>query len=280
MTQCCKAVVLALVALVALTGCGGEEKAPKEVVLVTHDSFAVSKPVWNAFERETSEAAHPAVRRRGRGAQQGFSPRATRRATRSSAWTTPCSAGRLIYDLFEAYDSPELAHVPSDYILDREHRVTPIDHGEVCPTTTRRGPGARHPAAAVVRGPRRAACYQDLLVVENPATSSPRLMFLLATIARFGFDGWQDHWRELEGQRRSRRRRLGRGVHRALLRLVGQGQAADRCLLRVQPARRGRLRRQAVARGADLRWSLRRASGRWSSRACAARRAQRGRRRS
>jgi thiamine transport system substrate-binding protein len=42
--------------------------------------------------------------------------------------------------------------------------------------------------------------YRGMLVVENPATSSPGLAFLLATIVRFGEEGgytWRDYWREL-----------------------------------------------------------------------------------
>ena len=39
--------------------------------------------------------------------------------------------------------------------------------------------------------------YEGLLVVENPATSSPGLAFLLATIARYGDDGWRDYWAKL-----------------------------------------------------------------------------------
>ena len=35
-------------------------------------------------------------------------------------------------------------------------------------------------------------------MVENPATSSPGLAFMLATIAQFGEDGWQDYWKQLE----------------------------------------------------------------------------------
>ena len=46
------AVLVAALALVA-AGCGGNGEAPKDVVLVTHDSFAVSKPVREAFERES-----------------------------------------------------------------------------------------------------------------------------------------------------------------------------------------------------------------------------------
>jgi len=38
--------------------------------------------------------------------------------------------------------------------------------------------------------------YKDLLVVEDPAASSPGLAFLLATIADKG-EGWQDYWQAL-----------------------------------------------------------------------------------
>ncbi len=39
--------------------------------------------------------------------------------------------------------------------------------------------------------------YSDLLVVENPATSSPGLAFLLATVAHFGDPGYLDFWKAL-----------------------------------------------------------------------------------
>jgi thiamine transport system substrate-binding protein len=39
--------------------------------------------------------------------------------------------------------------------------------------------------------------YQDLLVVENPATSSPGLAFLFATIGHFGDPGYLDYWQAL-----------------------------------------------------------------------------------
>ncbi len=39
--------------------------------------------------------------------------------------------------------------------------------------------------------------YKDLLVVQNPSTSSPGLAFLLATIAHTGEDDWQQYWTDL-----------------------------------------------------------------------------------
>lgn len=39
--------------------------------------------------------------------------------------------------------------------------------------------------------------YKNLLVVENPATSSPGLAFMLATIDKYGDAGWTQYWRTL-----------------------------------------------------------------------------------
>ncbi len=39
--------------------------------------------------------------------------------------------------------------------------------------------------------------YKDLFVTPGATTSSPGLAFLLATIAAYGADGWQDYWSQL-----------------------------------------------------------------------------------
>ncbi|MCK4725987.1 MAG: thiamine ABC transporter substrate-binding protein, partial [Anaerolineales bacterium] len=39
--------------------------------------------------------------------------------------------------------------------------------------------------------------YEGLLVVQNPATSSPGLAFMLATIGRFGEESYLDYWQGL-----------------------------------------------------------------------------------
>jgi thiamine transport system substrate-binding protein len=198
-TRWCTTVVLALGALLAATGCGGKEETPKEVVLVTHDSFAISKPVRKAFEHETGlelkilqsgdagEALNKALLTAGNPQGDVFFGVDNTLLTRA-----------LDHDLFEPYASPDLSHVPRDFVLDREHRVTPIDHGEVCLNYDKawfRKHGIRPPESFEDLADLR---YENLLVVENPATSTPGLAFLLGTIAHFGFDGWQDYWRELK----------------------------------------------------------------------------------
>ena len=39
--------------------------------------------------------------------------------------------------------------------------------------------------------------YKDMLVIQNPVTSSPGLAFMLATISKFGVNGWEQYWRSL-----------------------------------------------------------------------------------
>ncbi len=70
------------------------------------------------------------------------------------------------------------------------HEATPVDYGDVCINYDKAwfaGKGITPPTDA--GRPRPKPAYKGLLVVENPATSSPGLAFLLATIAKFGDDG-------------------------------------------------------------------------------------------
>jgi thiamine transport system substrate-binding protein len=187
-------VLLALVAGVA--ACGGDDE-PSEVVLVTHDSFAISEDVEQAFETESGLTL--------RILKAGDAGEVVTRAL----LTAGNPEGDVLFgvdnsllartfegDVFEPYESPELPHVDPELVLDPEHRVTPIDHGEVCLNYDKAwfaSRGIAPPQDLVdVTLPR----YRDLLVVENAATSTPGLAFMLATIAKFG-ERWQGYWRKL-----------------------------------------------------------------------------------
>src|SRR3546814_6251483 len=100
-------------------------------------------------------------------------------------------------DLFVPYESPALEGVDDSLVLDPEHRATPIDTGDVCLNYDK-----ATLAEAGLEPPRDLAdladpAYAGTLVVENPATSSPGLAYLLATVAEFGEDGWQAPWQAL-----------------------------------------------------------------------------------
>lgn len=97
--------------------------------------------------------------------------------------------------IFEAYESPQLTAVDELLVVDEEHRVTPIDFGDVCVNYDIAAFDGRPPPLNIeqLANPE----FAEQLVVQSPATSSPGLAFLLATIATFGEDGWQDYWTRL-----------------------------------------------------------------------------------
>ena len=188
---------MGLAAIVA-TGCGGDDETPPgEVVLVTHDSFAVSKAVRQVFERESGLTL--------RILQGGDANEMLNRALLTAGEPEADAifgiddsvlSRALEGDLLEEYRPDALATVAGTF-LPTSDLVTPIDHGEVCLNVDRAWFADRdlQPPSRLeeLTEPR----YRNLLVVENPATSSPGLAFLLATVARFGEDGWLDYWQAL-----------------------------------------------------------------------------------
>ncbi len=99
--------------------------------------------------------------------------------------------------LFTSYTADGLDHVDARYQIDPTHSVTPIDHGDVCLNVDRAWFATHKVAPPRTLSDLTRPQYRNLLVVENPATSTPGLAFMLATVARFGESGWQDYWRKL-----------------------------------------------------------------------------------
>ena len=98
-------------------------------------------------------------------------------------------------NVFEPYTSPELTNVLPQFLQDtQDGRLTPIDFGDVCINidNTWFAEQATSAPANLEQLPEVA----NLLVVQDPATSSPGLAFLLATVARFG-DEWPAYWEAL-----------------------------------------------------------------------------------
>jgi thiamine transport system substrate-binding protein len=103
-------------------------------------------------------------------------------------------------DIFEAYESPLLEHVPEAFLLDDQFRVTPIDYGDVCLNYDVAYFAENDLPLPESLQDLTDSQYQGLLVVENPALSSPGLAFVLATVAEFGEAGdytWLDFWADL-----------------------------------------------------------------------------------
>jgi thiamine transport system substrate-binding protein len=181
---------------------GGTTTLPKNpsktVVLMTYDSFAVSKSVLADFTRETGFKVK--VLRSGDAGKLVSTAVVVKDHPVADAMfgvDNTFLTRALDENLFSSYTAKALASVPKKYQLDSQHRVTPIDSGEVCVNDDLAWFGHNgHPPVPTSLADLIKPAYKKLLVVENPATSSPGLAFLLTTESRFG-DGWQDYWKSL-----------------------------------------------------------------------------------
>jgi thiamine transport system substrate-binding protein len=100
-------------------------------------------------------------------------------------------------DIFESYESPALSEIPSEFKLDPSHRALPVDYGDVCINYDKAYFADKDLAAPQSLEDLTKPEYQGLLVVENPATSSTGLAFMLATVAHFG-DAFTGYWQALK----------------------------------------------------------------------------------
>ena len=199
MTRCHMALSALMFGLaLAIAGCGGSDETSTEVVLVTHDSFAISDDVKRAFEDESGLT----LRILKAGDAGEIVTRALLTAGNPEGDVLFGVDNNLLQralegDVFDEHESPQLEKVDPDLILDPEHRATPIDRGDVCLNYDKAWFAERELDPPRELSDLLLAPYRDLLVVENPATSTPGLAFLLATIASYGDDGWQAFWRGL-----------------------------------------------------------------------------------
>lgn len=174
----------------------GTADEPTTVTLLTHDSFAISDEVVAALLDEGIDLELLPGGDAGSVVNQAILTAGNPQADVLFGIDSTLLTRGLDADLFEPYESPALEAIPDALQLDPEHRVTPIDVSDVCINYDRSAYGDDLPVPETLDDLVDPA-YAGQLVVENPATSSPGLAFLLRTIAEYGEDGWQDYWRSL-----------------------------------------------------------------------------------
>jgi thiamine transport system substrate-binding protein len=193
-------VLLCLSLVVLVTSTAAQEV--NTLTLVTHDSFSASEDVLAAFTAETGITVE--ILRSGDSGTM----------LNQSILTKENPLGDVLFgvdntflsraleaDLFVPYESPLLEIIDEQFQLDAgEFRVTPVDYGDVCLNYDVAYFEANNLALPESLRDLAQPAYAGLLAVQNPATSSPGLAFLLATIADFGTEGdytYLDYWQEL-----------------------------------------------------------------------------------
>lgn len=196
-----------LTALILLTSCAqsaNTQEAESTLTVMTHDSFAISEEVVKAFEEEnnvtmvflkagdTGAALNRAILTKNNpeadvfyGVDNTFLSRAVREG------------------IYEPYVPDALTAIPQEFTSGLMGMVTPIDYGDVCINYDKAwfaasGLAVPQTLADLAKPAYKGEAGAGLLVVQNPATSSPGLAFLLATISEYGEAGYLDFWRSLK----------------------------------------------------------------------------------
>ncbi len=186
--------------LFLLSSCTSAPKtsAPQTITVMTHDSFAISEDVVTAFE-ETNNVKIIFLPSGDAGSMlnKAILTKAAPLADVMFGVDNTFLSRALDEDIFESYASPELQNIPDDFKLDSSNRATPVDYGDVCINYDKKYFAENNLAVPQNLEDLTEPEYNGLLVVENPATSSTGLAFLLATVARYG-DSFTEYWQALK----------------------------------------------------------------------------------
>lgn len=180
-------------------GSGGQSPSgPAVVRLMTHDSFDISAELIASFEAEAGFDVE--IFKAGDGGEMLNKAILAKDAPLADVLfgvDNTFLSRALENDIFLPYESPVLAEISDELELDPGFRVSPVDYGDICLNyDVAWFEEAQLPPPDSLEDLADPA-YASLTVVENAATSTPGLGFLLATVEHFGEDDYLDYWRQL-----------------------------------------------------------------------------------
>ncbi len=191
----------AITMFLCILACGNSEKVTADfnessVTLITHDSFAVSEGIFDIFTSETGISV------------EQLSLGDTGQLISTSILTKDDPIGDVIFgidntflgralnaNIFTPYTSPIESRIAEELDYEKSDYLTPIDYGHVCLNYWKDSFNDTFPPPKSIDDLLDPS-YSNLLVVQNPETSSPGLAFLLATISHFG-GNWVSFWQTL-----------------------------------------------------------------------------------
>ena len=179
MQKLIKAAVVAAITSVALAGCSPVTDL-KTVVLVTHDSFAMSDELVHQFEHDSGYKLK-VVKAGDAGAM-----------TNKLILTKEQPIGDAVFGI----DNTLIGLAKSNDLVSGD--VQPIDFGDVCMNYDKDWFASRNIPVPSNISQLTSSTYKNLTVVENPASSSTGMAFLITTVAKFGEPGYLDYWKKLK----------------------------------------------------------------------------------
>ncbi len=212
-----RTVLVAGAAAVLLAGCAGpagpaasgpassgaaSSAAPTEsrtLTVITHDSFTLSDKTIAAFKADTGYDV------------RFVAPGDVGTVVNQLILTKDAPLGDVVYGIdntfagraisagiLSPYASPSQPKGWQAYAADDTHSLSPVDYGDVCVNADSAWFKGRSLAVPRTLDDLARPEYRNLLVVENPASSSPGLAFLAATVGAKGDPGYLDYWKQLK----------------------------------------------------------------------------------
>jgi thiamine transport system substrate-binding protein len=193
------AIFVALMTLLVASGCSSESQ-PDEIVLLTHESFALSEGTLESFTKETGITVKVQTSGdAGTMINQAILTKDNPIADVLYGVDNTFLSRAIDAGIFTQYAAAEINNV-STLLRVEGDAVTPIDFGDVCVNYDIAGLKTLGVPPPETLEDLLSPVYEGLLVVEDPATSSPGLAFLMATIAAYpdGAEyGWKSYWTDL-----------------------------------------------------------------------------------
>ncbi|WP_232549083.1 thiamine ABC transporter substrate binding subunit [Propioniciclava soli] len=169
------------------------------LTVVTHDSFALSQELLDEFAAQTGYTV------------TYVAPGDAGSLTNQLVLTKDSPLGDVVFGIDNTFAGRALDEdvvVPyvaealpeqeaATFAADDTHRLTPIDFGDVCINADLAWFAEHELGVPTTLEDLADPAYRDLLVVSSPATSSPGLAFLIATVEAQGEDGYLDYWQRL-----------------------------------------------------------------------------------
>lgn len=192
----CVAALLASCSTIGSDEPEGGSGESKNVTVMTHDSFTLTDDQIAAFTEQTGYTLRTTAPGDGGVVLNQLILTKDNPAADAVFGIDTANAQRAISEGVLSPVTIELPESAQQYAV--EDKLIPIDKGDVCINIDHayfEDHGLAEPTSMDdLTKPE----YAKLLVVTNPATSSPGLAFLEATIAHAGEDGWKDYWTALD----------------------------------------------------------------------------------
>lgn len=171
----------------------------RRITVLTHESWAMDAAVMKAFTKRTG--IRVTIRKSGDAGAVANQLILTKDAPIAdvvygidSTFQGRAQSAKVL----APYTSSSISKVDAAFEQAGAPTLTPVDYGDVCINYDKAWFND-HPEIPI---PTRLEdltkpAYKNLLVVEDPARSSPGLAFLLSTIEEFGERKWEDYWSAL-----------------------------------------------------------------------------------